>query len=314
MASSNELFTIPIRDSKGHQCGTIVCTTPAPQVYVLTWSAPPDNRLTSGFVAALSAALNAVEFGGYPAGVLVTASALPKFYSNGLDLEAAVGTPGFFERELYPLWRRLLTYPMPTVAVVGGHCFAGGLMLAMHHDYRVFTGGARGFLCLNELEFGMPLMPPMSAVFRLKTSPPVYRRLVLEAHRFGGPEALEAGLVDALGSNSVGSGGGGSSSSSISSMSSGSSDSGAGAGVGVGAALDFIRERGLLAKAKSGVYGLLKAEMYREGVALLDAEGGGRAELAALQAAEKKRKAEGARWMEQLRRSQGDGGSEKPKL
>lgn len=312
MGVSTELFTIPIRAGKGQQqSGSIVCTSPAPQVYVLTWSAPPDNRLTSGFLAALSAALNAVEFGGYPPGVLVTASAIPKFYSNGLDLEAAVSTPGFFERELYPLWRRLLTYPMPTVAVVGGHCFAGGLMLAMHHDYRVFTGGARGFLCLNELEFGMPLMPPMSAVFRLKTSPPVYRRLVLEAHRFGGPEALEAGLVDALGSSGSGSGGSSSSSSSRSS-SSGTSESGE--GVGVDAALDLIRERGLLAKAKSGVYGLLKAEMYREGVALLDAEGGGRAELAALQAAEKKRKVEGARWMEQLRRSQGEGGGEKPKL
>lgn len=152
-------------------------------------------------------------------------------------------------------------------------------MLAMHHDYRIFVGGARGYLCLNEIEFGMPLMPPMSGIFRTKTAPHVYRRLVLEAHRFGGQEALEAGLVDALGS-------------------------------GLDAALDLVQERALVKKPATGVYGLLKAEMYRENVALLGAEGGGNAGFAALQAAEKKRKAQGAKWLEEWKRSQG----EKPKL
>ena len=71
-------------------------------------------------------------------------------------------------------------------------------MLAMYHDYRVFNP-ARGFLCLNELEFGAPLMPPMSSIFRQKCMPGTYRSLVQEAHRFNGPEALEKGLVDALG-------------------------------------------------------------------------------------------------------------------
>ncbi len=281
----DELFTIPIAPTDAYPGGgSIVCTEPAPQVYLLTWEAAPDNRLTSAFVAALSAALDAVEFGGGggggggPAGggVLVTASAIPKFYSNGLHLEAALSAPGFFGRELYPLWRRLLTYPMPTVALVAGHCFAGGLMLAMHHDYRVFAGGGgrRAHLCLNEIDFGVPLMPPMSSIFRAKTAPHVYRRLVLEAHRFDGPQALEAGLVDALG--------------------------------GLDAVLALVRDRGLVKKGATGVYGLLKAEMYRESVALLDSAGGGKEALAAIQAAEKKRKAEGAKRLEEWKRAQGE--------
>ncbi|RYP42355.1 hypothetical protein DL767_000277 [Monosporascus sp. MG133] len=259
---SEELFTVPIHPMEAHQGGSIVCTSPAPQVYLLTWNSPPDNRLTPAFCSALMSALNIIEFG-YPPGVLITTSAISKFYSNGLDLELAIGTPGFFEDELYFLWRRFLTYPMPTIALINGHCFAAGLMLAMHHDYRVFTG-PKGYMCLNEIEFGMPLMAPMSSIFRIKLAPPVYRQLVLEAHRFDGKEALSAGLVDAVGD--------------------------------LYALLDFVRDKGLVKKSATGVYGLLKAEMYRESVELLESGVGGASQLPVLQAAEKKRKIEGTKW------------------
>src|SRR5271168_965770 len=88
---------------------------------------------------------------------------------------------------------------MPTIALVNGHAFAGGLMLAMFHDYRI-VNPSRGFLCLNELEFGAPLKPAMSSIFRQKIPyPATYRSLVLEAKRFSGNEALEGGIVDGLG-------------------------------------------------------------------------------------------------------------------
>ena len=127
---------------------------------------------------------------------------------------------------------------MPTVALLNGHAFAGGLMLGFHHDYRVFNP-SRGFLCVNELEFGAPLKEPMSAIFRCKTSSPqIYRSLVLEAKRFGGPQALEAGLVDTLG--------------------------------GLEETLNLVKDKRLTEKGKTGVYGSLKAEMYRECVGYLE--------------------------------------------
>ena len=99
--------------------------------------------------------------------MVITTSGIPKFYSNGLDLEHASFTPGFFPESLYALWRRMLTYPMPTIALINGHAFAGALMLAMHHDYRIMNPH-KGYLCLNEVELGVPLRPPMSSVFRQK--------------------------------------------------------------------------------------------------------------------------------------------------
>ncbi|KAK8018451.1 carnitinyl-CoA dehydratase [Apiospora marii] len=263
MASKTH-FTVTIPSIPGHVGGTITCTEPAPQVYLLTLDAPPDNRLTPPFCAALLECLDRVEFGGLSSGsgVLVTTSAMPKFYSNGLDLQLAMSTPGFTENSLYPLFRRFLTFPMPTVALVNGHCFAGGLMLAMHHDYRVFSGGDRGYLAVNELEFGAPLLPPMAGIFREKLSAPVYRTLALEAHRFSGKEALSAGIVDALGGWEDG-------------------------------VMKLVDERKLTTKGKMGVYGMLKEEMYRGQVALLDARGEAVVKAPVLMEAEKRRKKEG---------------------
>lgn len=72
---------------------------------------------------------------------------------------------------------------MPTIALINGHAFAGGLMLVMMHDYRMMNPH-RGYLCLNEVELGVPLRPPMTSVFRQKVGPQCYRQLVLEAKRF----------------------------------------------------------------------------------------------------------------------------------
>ena len=104
------LFTIPIPpQGEQHPGGSIVCTEPQPRVYLLTWTSPPDNRLTSNFCSALLDALDRIEFGGYSPGVVVTTSGVAKFYSNGLDLEHAITTPGFWTEKLYKLFTRFLT-------------------------------------------------------------------------------------------------------------------------------------------------------------------------------------------------------------
>ena len=93
------------------------------------------------------------------------------------------------QERLVVVWYDLLTgepnfsYPMPTIALLNGHAFAGALMLAMMHDYRIMNPD-RGYVCLNEVELGVPLRRPMSSVFRQKVSPTVYRTLVLEGKRF----------------------------------------------------------------------------------------------------------------------------------
>lgn len=141
-------------------------------------------------------------------------------------------------------------------------------MLAMHHDYRVMNP-SRGFACLNELDFGAALKPAMSAVFRLKTSPQTYRSLVLEAHRFGGPEALAAGIVDGVG--------------------------------GLEEVLKLVADRKLTDKGKTGIYGALKREMYRESVAIMKFDEREEERFQGEVEEDEKRKTEGKRRVEALR-------------
>ncbi|KAG4437991.1 hypothetical protein IFR05_006531 [Cadophora sp. M221] len=233
--AAQPLFSVPILGAE-KTSGTVVCTTPAPGVYILTFTSPPDNRVVTSFCQSMILALDILEFS-YPHGVVITTSGIQKFFSNGLDLDHASNTPGFFPNSMFALFKRLLTYPMPTVALVNGHAFAGGFMLAMYHDYRIFNP-SRGFLCLNELDLGVPLKPAMSSIFRQKLTPQVYKAMVLEAKRFGGKDALEAEIVDGLG--------------------------------GMEEVMKFVEERQLTQRSKTGVYGLLKAEMFRETMGYLE--------------------------------------------
>lgn len=104
----SSLFTLPIAQCGAHQGGTLTCTEPSPRVYLLTLTSPPDNRLTTPVLKAFLNALDIIEFG-YPHGVVATTSGIQKFYSNGLDLEHAVATEGFWLL-LYDVWNRFLTY------------------------------------------------------------------------------------------------------------------------------------------------------------------------------------------------------------
>jgi hypothetical protein len=109
--ATRTLFTLPILISptSDKAAGTVVCTSPSSGVYVLTFTSPPDNRLLTPFCQALLLALDILEFN-HPHGVVITTSGIQKFFSNGLDLEHASSTQGFFPNSLFALFKRLLTY------------------------------------------------------------------------------------------------------------------------------------------------------------------------------------------------------------
>lgn len=125
----------------------------------------PDNRLTPQFLTALLAALEHVESqwddvlsgdaerGSKQGAALVLSSVTQgpssKFFSNGLDFESAIRDPTFFDRFLFPVYDKLLTFPIPTVASLGGHAFAAGFGLSCACDYAVM--GKKGYMCMNEV-------------------------------------------------------------------------------------------------------------------------------------------------------------------
>lgn len=168
-----------------------------PEYHLLLLNIPPDNRFTPDTIPAILQAVTYIRTKGDPK-PLITTSTTPKFFSNGLDYETAVRTPGFFDQHYYPLMRVFLEFPWPTVALVNGHAFAAGFMIAECHDYIVMNP-SKGFLCMNELAFGAPLMGPLMSIFRVRFGTQTTHRITLTAHRFTAQEALEAGLITAKG-------------------------------------------------------------------------------------------------------------------
>jgi len=111
-------------------------------VAVMTWDSG-ENRFNPEFLEDTLACLDSIERE-TDANVLVVRSAHEKIWSNGLDLDwlmpvvmaqDAVTSKAFFYR-LNDLFKRVLLFPMPTVAAMNGHAFAGGAILSCAFDFR----------------------------------------------------------------------------------------------------------------------------------------------------------------------------------
>lgn len=190
-------FTHPDKAIPG--TGDWLIASETPTYYLLEFNAPPDNRFSTSFLSHYIDALDYIRLhGALTPKVLVTTSRIPKFFSNGLDLESWSSTPDFISSYYYKAMRTILEFPWPTVALINGHAFAAGFMIAVSHDYRIMNG-ERGYLCLNEIEFGADLYAGMMSIFRVKFGVPVTFKSVIKAHRWTAAEALEVGLVDGVG-------------------------------------------------------------------------------------------------------------------
>ena len=165
-------------------------------VFILAMQAG-ENRFNRAFVDALAAALDEVEGSAGPAALVTVGT--DKFYSNGLDLDWLMGAGSAegtgFIADFLALLGRFLALPLPTVAAVNGHAFAGGGMFALTHDFRVMRAD-RGFFCLPEIDLHMPLAPGMNALIAAKLGARVATDLLLSGRRVGGEEAVRLGIVD----------------------------------------------------------------------------------------------------------------------
>jgi enoyl-CoA hydratase/carnithine racemase len=99
------------------------------------------------------------------------------------------GGLNLFQRACWA-WRRL---PVPVIAVLHGHCFGGGLQLALAADFRFATPGCE--LSIMEGKWG--LIPDMTGSVTLRELVPmdVAKRLTMTAEVFDGRQALDYRLV-----------------------------------------------------------------------------------------------------------------------
>jgi len=132
--------------------------------------------------------------------VVLFTGAGDKAFSAGADLKERAGfteaqTRAFVAR-IGDTFTAIAALPQPTIAVLNGAAYGGGLELALACDLRLAARGAR----VGLTETSLAIIPGAGGTQRLTAllGPARAKDLILSARRVDGEEALALGLLNAL--------------------------------------------------------------------------------------------------------------------
>ncbi|MCO5054160.1 enoyl-CoA hydratase/isomerase family protein [Thermomonas sp.] len=178
----------------------LIETTVHGDIHQIRMTRPPVNALDPTLCAALTTALHAA-IAADARGIVLAGGA--KVFSAGLDVPYLLGL-GENQTALAQAWeaffeaaRALATCPVPVVAAMAGHAPAGGCVLALCCDYRIFAEGPFR-IGLNETQVGLVAPEGIQALLARVVGPHRAERLLVAGHMPEATEALAIGLVDEL--------------------------------------------------------------------------------------------------------------------
>jgi enoyl-CoA hydratase len=131
---------------------------------------------------------------------LLLAGAGDKAFCAGADIRELMGRPQSAVRDGARFGQKVLgrldDLPIPSIAVINGYAFGGGLELALAATFRIATRNAR--LGLPEIKLG--LIPGYGGTQRLPrlVGPARASEIVMTGRAVGAEEALAIGLVNRL--------------------------------------------------------------------------------------------------------------------
>lgn len=155
-----------------------------------------ENAIDLDWITTVGELLEEVAAATAPRALVTTATG--KFFSSGLDLAwigaHPDGVPQLLQG-LHELTARLLELPVPTVAAIQGHAFAGGAMVALAHDVRVMRAD-RGWICLPELDARIAFTAGLADLLAARMGPLAAHEAMTSGRRYTGEEARAAGFVE----------------------------------------------------------------------------------------------------------------------
>ena len=161
------------------------------------------NAFTTDMLRDLAAHLKTIDRDPAIRAVVITATG-DRAFCTGADINGWGDlTPAQFARHWvrdgHRIFDRLARLSKPTIAVIQGHAFGGGLELAAACDLRVMAPGAR--LALPEA--GVGIVPGWSGTQRLMRLLPeaVVKEMALFGHQISADRALTMGFVAAVDEN-----------------------------------------------------------------------------------------------------------------
>lgn len=122
-----------------------------------------------------------------------------RFFSTGLDLDEICRDPDVADdlvQAMHRLFARMLGLPLPTVAALNGHTFAGGALFALTHDRRVMRVD-RGYFCLPEVDGKIAFTPGFSDLLATRLGLATAHEAATSGRRYTATEAQQHGIVEA---------------------------------------------------------------------------------------------------------------------
>jgi len=164
----------------------------------LSLNRPPvnsfDMALASDFTAKFKELSNSNEVQ-----AVVVKSSLPTVFSAGLDFKELCGVSQDHLRQFWAviqdMWLQLYTSRVTTLAAIGGHCLAGGTLIAAACDHRIAT---RGDFKIGVTAAKLGLVPPHWFLKNLAhlMGQRATERYLQQGRVFTPDQALEVSLVD----------------------------------------------------------------------------------------------------------------------
>ena len=92
----------------------------------------------------------------------------------------------------------MLSFEMPAMCVVNGHCIAGGIFMALQHDYVIMKDDPKAMWWFNEIDFGFIIPEGLIRLVEFKVDTPQGYQLLMLGKKIRSKEALKVGIVDGL--------------------------------------------------------------------------------------------------------------------
>jgi enoyl-CoA hydratase len=169
-------------------------------VSMVTLGLPPMNLLTIDVMDEL-VALHQEADANPDTRVIVTASAIPGMFSNGLNPVYVLkrDNPARVDvfRGVGRLLHGLLSLNKPHIAAINGPAMAGGAILAITADFR-FMIEETGRLCFSEPKVGLPIPEAVTHAIAAHCSPAYLREVVMLGKNMDAATAFKFGLADGL--------------------------------------------------------------------------------------------------------------------
>ena len=141
------------------------------------------NAIDPDFIQQFHDCLDDIEKNTKGPGIVVTIGCGPKVFSSGFNLNFWKQNPKnnipLSISLLYELLKRIQSFGMPTVCCINGHAIAGGVFLAMVHDYRIMIWDPKFYFYLNELANGFVIPYGFIRLMKHKTTPQAFERMCM---------------------------------------------------------------------------------------------------------------------------------------